>query len=85
MTVSDAQRHCALEAENAKSKKLLAEQMLGMRRRRIWPQNTSDAECEAVGRALPGGGARAERASGLWSPHFASGPITSREQISRRP
>ena len=52
MEVSDARKLKGLEEENAKLKKLLAEQMLDVAtRRRCW-QKTSDARCVACSRDL---------------------------------
>ena len=55
LEVSDAKRLKALEDENAKLKKLLAEAMLDNAMLRISPQKNGDARRQARGRRLPSG------------------------------
>jgi putative transposase len=82
--VSDAKRLKALEDENAKLKKLLAEAMLDNAMLKEIATKNGDARRQARGRRSPAFRVRGERAAGVygdWSgPHV--GPLAS--QASRR-
>src|ERR1700757_1296801 len=82
--VSDAKRLKALEDENAKLKKLLAEAMLDNPMLKETATKNGDARRQAGGRRSPGFRVRGERGAGVygdWSgPHV--GPLAS--QASRR-
>src|SRR5215831_14851822 len=82
--VSDAKRLKALEDENAKLKKLLAEAMLDNAMLKEIATKNGDARRQARGRRSPAFRVRGERAAGVygdWSgPHV--GPLPS--QASRR-
>src|ERR1700757_3279114 len=82
--VSDAKRLKALEDENAKLKKLLAEAMVDNAMLKEIATKNGDARRQARGRRSPAFRVRGERAAGVygdWSgPHV--GPLAS--QASRR-
>lgn len=63
---NDTRRLNALEDENAKRKRLLAEQVLD--NAMLWDvtTNSCDARCEEVGRGAADRGARRAPAAGVW-------------------
>jgi putative transposase len=77
MDVSDAKRLKALEAENAKLKKLLAETMLDNAMLKDINSKNGDARRQARSRRLPAGSLRGERTSGVSFERHGSqlGPI----------
>ena len=72
MTVSEAKRLKTLEDENAKLKKLLAEQMLDLAAMRNWFQKSGDACREARGGRASEGPSRAIGTAGV--PDCRGGP-----------
>ena len=81
MEPSDAKRLRQLEDENARLKKLVAEQMLGITMLRDVNSKKFDARCQAAGRGAPSGSRQSQRGPGVCHlehrperPH-ASGPI----------
>lgn len=65
MTVSEAKRLKALEDENARLKRLLAEQMLDMNAMKELLSKSGDARCEARGCRAPEGLGRAVGTAGV--------------------